>query len=387
MKNSLPTLDRYLLRQLIPPFSIALTTMLIALLLERLLILFNHLANSGSSIATFVTLLTDLLPHYMGLAVPAALCIAVFLTIHRMSEHNEIDALCAGHISLLRITVPYMKVGLILGVLSVFLYGYIQPVARYDYRAGFYFARHTGWAPHLQSGMFASTSGHTMITADRVDHGGSRLLRVFIRDVKKDGTVQIITAPKGLLTIAEQTEATQLDLWNGHIMSSKHPDTLGNDVTVTHFDHITRLIERAHKKTSFRSRGDDERELTILELAHALRHGAPGIPYKALRSELDFRLARAIAIPFIPLLSVALAVGRKRKKSAFRQIALAVILVGFDETLLFGHSLAAEGASPVWLSIWVPEIIFCTACILVLLSRSYPAWYRPSKRAHTDKHP
>lgn len=379
MKHSLPTLDRYLLRQLIPPFVIALTTMLIALLLERLLILFNHLANSGSSIATLVTLLTDLLPHYMGLALPAALCIAVFLTIHRMSEHNEIDALCASHISLVRIARPYIKVGLLLGALSLLLYGYIQPVARYDYRAGFYFARHTGWAPHLQSGMFASTSGHTMITADRVDHGGSRLLRVFIRDIKKDGTVQIITAPKGLLTISEQTEATQLDLWNGHIMSTKNPDTLGNDVSVTHFDHITRLIERAHKTTTFRSRGDDERELTIVELFHALKNGAPGISYKALRSELDFRLARALAIPFIPLLSVAFAVGRKRRRSAVGQILLAVILVGFDEILLFGHSLAAEGTAPVWLSIWIPEVIFCSLCTIALLSRSHPSWYRSKK--------
>lgn len=385
MKYALPTLDRYLLRQLIPPFVIALTTMLIALLLERLLILFNHLANSGSSIATLVTLLTDLLPHYMGLAVPAALCIAVFLTVHRMSEHNEIDALGASQISLVRIAMPYIKVGLVLGALSVLLYGYIQPVARYDYRAGFYFARHTGWAPHLQSGMFASTSNHTMITADRVDRAGSRLMRVFIRDIKPDGTVQIITAPKGILTISEQTEATQLDLWNGHIMSTKHPDTLGNDVSITRFDHITRLIERANKNLSFRSRGNDERELTSLELLRALKHGAPGISYKALRAEIDFRLARAFAIPFIPLLSVAFAVGKKRRRSALGQISLAVILVGFDEVLLFGHSLAAEGTLPVWLSLWVPEVLFCLLCTLALLSRSYPSWYRSKKTVNAEK--
>lgn len=379
-KYFLPTLDRYLLRQLVPPFVVALTTMLIALLLERLLILFNHLANSGSSIATLVTLLTELLPHYMGLALPAALCIAVFLTVHRMSEHNEIDALCASHVSLLRITLPYTIVGLILGALSVLLYGYIQPVARYDYRAGFYFARHTGWAPHLQSGMFASTSKRTMITADRVSQGGSKLTHVFIKDEKPDGTVQIITAPQGVLTISEGTQSTQIDLWDGHIVVSKPPYTVGKYVTVTRFKHITRVIERGNKKLSFRSRGDDERELTMFELVHALYHGAKGISYKELRSELDFRLTRALAIPFIPLLSVALAISRKRKRSAIGQISLALILVGFDEVLLFGHSLAAKGSAPMWLSIWVPELIFCVGCVLILLSRSHPHWYRPKHR-------
>lgn len=374
MRSALPTLDRYLLHQLIPPFSVTLATMLIALLLERLLIIFNHLANAGSSLATLVTLLTDLLPHYMGLALPAALCIAVFLTINRMSEQNEIDALCAGHISLLRIALPYIKVGLALGALSVFLYGYIQPIARYDYREGFYFARHTGWAPHLQSGMFAVTSNRTMITADKVDRGGSQLSHVFIRDIKADGTIQIITAPQGVLTISEQTTSTELDLWNGQIVTTHHPDTPGSEATVTHFDHITRLIERAKKRAQFRARGDDEEELTLFELAHALKFGSPNLPYKVLRAELDFRFARALAIPFIPLLTIALAVGRKRRRSALKQILLALILVGFDETLLFGHSLAAEGTFPVWLSIWVPESIFCACCVAALLMRTQISW-------------
>lgn len=379
MLTRLPTLDRYLFRQLVPPFIIALATMLIALLLERLLVLFNHLASAGSSVSTLIMLLTDLLPHYMGLALPAALCIAVFITVHRMSEHNELDALRAAHVSLLRIAVPYMVVGLTLGALSVLLYGYLQPVARYDYRQGFYFARHTGWAPHLQSGMFATTSKHSMLTADYVDQGGSRLRRVFIREIKDNGTVQLVTAPKGLLTISELHGATQLDLWNGYILKSKTPYIPGTSATVTHFIHVTRIIERTKKQTSFRSRGQDERELTLFELLHALKDGAPGIGYKDLRAELDFRMARALAIPFIPLLTVAFAVGKKRRQSALGQIVLALCLVGFNEVQLFGHSLAAAGTLPFWLAIWVPELIFCVFCVYALLSRSEVS-FRKSRR-------
>lgn len=376
----LPTLDRYLLKQLVPPFLIALTTMLIALLLERLLVLFNHLASTGSSVSTLITLLTDLLPHYMGLALPAALCISVFMTIHRMSEHNEIDALCAGHISLIRISLPYTQIGIILGILSVLLYGYIQPVARYDYRAGFYFARHTGWAPHLQSGMFATTSRHSLITAKYVDHAGSRLRQIFIRDNKDNGESDIITAPEGLLTISEQNETTQLDLWNGVIIKRKKQLQIGSSVQITHFNHITRLIERAKKTSNFRSRGQDERELTLFELTHALRYGTPNITYKTLRAEIDFRFARALAIPFIPLLAISFAVGKKRRRSAVGQILLALILVGFDEVLLFGHSLSSEGTMPIWVAIWVPEIIFCLGCVIAILIRSQISWHQPQRK-------
>ena len=375
IRSNLPTLDRYLLRQLVPPFAVALGTMLVALLLERLLTLFNHLASSGSSIATLLSLLSDLLPHYMGLALPAALCIAIFMTVNRMSDHNEIDVLCAGHISLLRISQPYIKVGAILAVLSVFLYGYIQPIARYDYREGFYFARHTGWAPHLQSDMFASTSSTTMLTADHVDQGGSRLKNIFIRNLKDNGKAELITAPRGLLTLSERDQATQLDLWDGvivHVNTPEMPDD--THVTITHFEHIARIIERTKSRQAFRSRGDDEREMTTPELLQALRHGSPRISYIVLRSELDFRLTRAISIMFIPLLTIAFAVGRKRRKSVIGQIMLAIILVGFNEILLFGHSMATNGKASVWLTLWVPEIIFCLGCTIALLARSQVSW-------------
>ncbi len=374
IRSTLPTLDRYLLKQLIPPFTIALGTMLVALLLERLLTLFNHLASSGSSIATLITLLSDLLPHYMGLALPAALCIAIFMTVNRMSDHNEIDVLCAGHISLLRISQPYIKVGAILATLSLLLYGYIQPIARYDYREGFYFAKHTGWAPHLQSGMFASTSSTTMLTADRVDHGGARLKNIFIRNLKDNGKAELITAPRGLLTISERDQATQLDLWDGQVIHVNTPEVPDDHATVTHFEHIARVIERSKSRKAFRSRGDDEREMTTPELFQALRHGSPRISYIVLRSEMDFRLARAISIMFIPLLAIAFAIGRKRRRSVVGQIMLAIILVGFNEILLFGHSMATNGKASVWLTIWVPEFLFCIGCTAALLARSQVSW-------------
>lgn len=375
IRSDLPTLDRYLLKQMIPPFTIALGTMLVALLLERLLTLFNHLASSGSSVATLITLLSDLLPHYMGLALPAALCIAIFMTVNRMSDHNEIDVLCAAHISLLRISQPYIKVGAILAVLSLLLYGYIQPIARYDYREGFYFAKHTGWAPHLQSGMFASTSSTTMLTADRVDHGGSRLKNIFIRNLKDNGNIELITAPRGLLTLSERDQATQLDLWDGQVVHLSKPTNISDDhATITHFEHIARVIERSKSRQAFRSRGDDEREMTTPELLQALRYGDPRISYIVLRSEMDFRLARAISVMFIPLLAIAFAIGRKRRKSVIGQIMLAIILVGFNEVLLFGHSMATNGKASVWLTIWVPEILFCFGCTIALLARSQVSW-------------
>ncbi len=168
-KRLMPTtLDLYLINQVIPPFSIALAVVMTALLLERLLVLFNLLAAGNNNLGTFIELLTTLLPHYLGLAIPAALCVSVFAVMRNMSQNEEIDAANSSGLSLLRITRPYIHLGLALGVVSFLLYGFIQPHARYDFRAAYYFASHTGWTPRLQPRMFARPSADLTLVAEQV---------------------------------------------------------------------------------------------------------------------------------------------------------------------------------------------------------------------------
>lgn len=386
------TCDRYLLSQLVVPFVVSLGAVLVVLSLQRLLVLFDDLAAQSSSIATLVSLLTDLLPHYLGLALPAALCVSVFLIVRRMSDHNEIDALMAGGISLSRIARPYMWVGVLLGGASILLYGYIQPVARYDFRSSFYDAAHSGWAPHLQAGMFATADDNAMLTSDGVSHNGTQLHRIFIRQQVGVEGERITTARRGLITVNPSTRTTRLDLWNGEITFIT-PDKQAK-VTETRFEHSIRLFSAGASRATFRSRGADERELTLFELAARLQashQSASQIPDKtaphqmtrsSLRAELDFRLARALAVPFIPPLAVAFAIGGKRRRPVFGVIFLAIILVGFDHVLQFGHGLISTGKMRGFYAIWLPEFFFCLGCTCVLFRRSRGAWRRQRAKRH-----
>ncbi|WP_338422354.1 LptF/LptG family permease [Acetobacter musti] len=387
------TLDTYLLSQTIPPFTIALSVVLLALLLERLLVLLNILASEASPFFTLIRLLADLMPHYMGLALPAALCVSVFAVIRRMSENDEIDALMSSGVSLARICRPFAVTGAAIGLLSMLLYGYIQPHARYQFRQGFYLASHAGWSPVLQSGMFATPSASLMLTADHVDQGGSHLTGVFIRDFGEDRE-RDITARTGTIRSSPVKGEVQIELTDGAILTIR-PEM---DPTVTTFDHATRLLSHA-RASAFRERGDDERELTSSELArqiHARKHGrhldtklpaasaAPQypsqatsaqsqetvIPIPSMRAELNFRLARSLSIPFIPVLATALAVIGKRKRGS-AGLALAVtILLTYDHLLQLGESLVANGRASALTVIWPPTVVFCTGCTLLLLYRA-----------------
>ncbi|WP_239021260.1 LptF/LptG family permease [Novacetimonas cocois] len=362
------TLDRYLLQQVVPPFSISLGVVMAALLLERLLALFNMLASNGSSMKTFLALLTDLVPHYLGLALPAAMCVSVFSVIRRMSQNHEIDALMASGVSMFRIARPFIIVGTILGALSFSLYGFIQPYARYDYRSALYFASHSGWAPHLQSHMFAAPSRDLMLTAEKVDDAGSRLFTVFIRDNSSHEVTRYITARKGYLYIPNNEEKIRLDLIDGTIITDRHDKS----PSIIHFDHTTELFSphgQLDKMQANRSRGQTERELTLPELYHDIRHGMPGIKHSYLVAELHFRLARTIAIPFIPFLACALAIMAKRQKRSIGLPIAAVTLVGFDHTLQMGLSLVANVHMSPLVVIWLPTLIFALGCVETLVWR------------------
>ena len=364
-KRLMPTtLDLYLINQVIPPFTIALAVVMTALLLERLLVLFNLLAAGNNNLGTFIELLTTLLPHYLGLAIPAALCVSVFAVMRRMSQNEEIDAANSSGLSLLRITRPYIHLGLALGVVSFLLYGFIQPHARYDFRAAYYLASHTGWSPRLQPRMFARPSADLTLVAEQVTQSGSELGNVFIHDTT-DNIERNITARKGHIRIAPDGSTVELELEDGIIVS----DSKDKQPSLTMFEHSTRYLTHASQTAPFRSRGEDERELTSPELISALIRQDGSISQPHMWSELHFRLARSLTIPFIPLLATALAMARKRQRNNAGLPIAFILMVSFDHILQFGHSMVATKKLSV-LIIWAPTLVFAVLCVTLLLYRS-----------------
>src|SRR3546814_14151904 len=92
-----------------------------------------------------MTMAATLRPHYLGLALPAAFFISVLLLVARLAEDSEIDALLASGLSLGRIVLPFLAIGLLLALVSLALFGYVQPHARYGYRAALHVVKHGGW--------------------------------------------------------------------------------------------------------------------------------------------------------------------------------------------------------------------------------------------------
>ncbi len=355
----MPTLlDRYLLRQLLPAFALCLGTVLIALLLERLLRLFDILAENSHALPAVFKLVLNLVPHYLGLALPAAFFVALFVVVSKLGDENELDAYLAGGQSIARLTRPFLVVSLLLSLLSAAVFGWLQPYARYNYRAVMYSALNAGWDARLQPGTFASAGSGYTLTADEVDNSGRKLKRVFIRrDV--DGREELTVGETGTLTPSADSRVLKLTLNDGEHVRDKP----GSGLLSVRYQRMESNTAFTPDAPPFRVRGGNERELTAPEL---LAGGLPGqdapISAAKLIGEFNGRLARTLSLPLLPLLAIPLGMSAKRGKRTASLIVAAVLMLLFHNSLQLGESLAESGKVNAYLGVWLPWLVFAGLC-------------------------
>ncbi len=367
--------ERYLLRETIKPMSLALLVTLTALVLERVLRLFDMIARGGGSFDAVAQMAVNLVPHYLGMALPAAFFIALFIVIASMDDGEELDALYAAGFSHWRLVRPFVAMGCVFAVLSMALFGYLQPYSRYAYREVAHMVRNGPWDARVEAGVVVDAGDGVVITADAVDATGRNLTGVLLRR-PRDGGEQVIDAERGTLRLSADGRRLILTVWNGEL----HRFADSGASQIGQFNQLT--VDRGFSATipPFRRRGGDERELTQTELADALAGRlTTDVPHDRLESEMHSRMARALAVPFLPLLAMPMGVAAKRRKRALGIAVGAAILVIFQNLFQLGESLGDLGLVPPVIAVWTPFAVFAGFCIWAFTYSSA----RPGRNAFT----
>ena len=361
----LTTLDRYLLRRTLTPMSAVLLSTMVAFLLERLMRSFDLLSQTTEGFKFLGELLVNLLPHYVGLTLLGGFFIGLFVVVNRLSQSSEIDAILAAGISVGRFTTPFVGLGVLLMCLSVLLFGFIQPYSRYGYHAVLHAAQNAGWNGDVRPRALLSAGSDVFLTAEAVDHRGRYLRRVFIRKVMPDGREDVLTAPWALLLKSADGRSVTLELADGRQVST----TIDQAVYVTAFSRFIIELPLAPNQKLLRERGGEVSELTLLELAQrGFAKAPPALPRQTLLAELYTRLARALALPLLPLLAVPFGLSAKRAGASPAMAAGGLLLFGFEASMVFGQGLTSSGVFPASVAIGLPAGLFATACIATFIA-------------------
>ncbi|MEQ1887550.1 MAG: LptF/LptG family permease [Alphaproteobacteria bacterium] len=349
----------YLVRETSRPLLFSLMITLAALLLERTLRLLELLTSHGGPLELVFQLTMNLLPHYLGLALPATFFISLFVVISRFDSNNEFVTISGAGLSLYRIVRPLVMIGVGFAFISIALFGYIQPYSRYLYREIIHVVTTTAWNATLSERVFAKLGDGLTIYADEVDATGRHLAGIFIREAR-DGTEILTTAQSGALLVDGSHTRLQLVLREGaRTTIRKNAETL----TVS-FTSVTFGRDFAFDAAPFRARGKDGRELTLNEIWRLMDETPPGAAHAGLSAEFHTRLARAASLPLLPLLAMAMGMASQRASRATGIAAGGLILVLYHHMIQLGGSLVERGMFSPLMAIWLPFALFAGFCIL-----------------------
>lgn len=357
-------LDFYTLRLFAGPFALALGTLLLAQLLERLLRLFDLAASAGAPLSTVLLMAANLVPHYLGLAVPMAFTAAIFMAVARLGDDNELDVMLATGRSIARIAVPFFGVAVLLSLFNLYLFASLQPLSRYGYHLAMDAALHTGWDSRIEDRRFIDTGKGLVFTAKTVDADGRGLQGIFVEHID-GGHEQITTAPRGRLVPSDDGTRLLLTLEDGMIVREESAQKFST------LSFQRALIDEDFTPAAppFRMRGDSVRERTLGELRQDMRSsGARG----EAAAEFHGRLARVLVLPLLPLFALPLGMASKRGRRAPGVVFASLALLALNHAMQFGQSLAESGRADALPALWTPLLVFAGLGLWVF--RSSLAW-------------
>lgn len=366
----MPILNRYVVKLLLPPLGLTLLIALMVLLVERMLRVLDFVLGAKGPVRVVVELLAYLVPHYLGLALPMALFLAVFFAFRKLSRDSELDVMLATGTGLHQLLRPVIAATLLLTLAAFIIFNSLQPHSRYAYRAVLYTVTNVSLQALLQPGVFVTADGFTFMV-EGASRDKERYDRVFVYRETEDGQALAITSRDGVLVETGADRPPVARLFDGVQLTTRIAPVVDRDAPeasegVLRFEELRTTIGDG-AFTAFRARGMDERELTLAELWSRRDDPELGIDRERMIGEFNMRLARIVSIPVLPFLAIPLAMGRRRSARNYGILVGVVVLLLFNELLQSGLREVRRGNISPFVGIWLPVIGFALISLLLFL--------------------
>ncbi len=346
--------DRYIARLVAVPLAASMVIAAMLLLLEKMLNLFNFVAQQGGPVSVVWRMLANLIPEYLSLGIPIGLMLGVLLAFRRLATSSELDVLLAVGVSYRRLLrVPYLY-AVALAAVNFAIVGFVQPYARYAYENLRYELRSGALGASIKVGEFSRLGKQMTLRVERSAQGGRDLSGIFVMAEGQAGKRLAVTAEHGRFLATDDPNTIIFRLSRGTLV---HDAPGFATPRVLNFDSHDLPITLP-KEEAFRQRGGRNAELTVPELVRSGRGGSAAKERARFRAEFHFRLVEVATMLLLPLLGVALAVPPKRSNSALGVFLSVVMIVTYHKVNEYAEALGGLGRVQPVLALWLPFCLF-----------------------------
>ena len=350
-------IDRYILRTVAAPLIIALCIAGMLLLLEHMLRLFDFVITEQGPVDVVWRMLANLVPHYLGLALPLGTFIGILLAFRNLSMSSELDALTASGVSSGRLMRPIYLMVLGLMAIDFLLVAYLQPYAQYQYKQIRFDVTSGALGIKIPQGEFIDITDNVTIRLGSIDRETREARDIFLERRSLDGSKTVITATSGAISTTPDLRKLILKLENGRQISIEKSQ---DDVTTGSSDIFDLELDLPAIR-AFRDRGEDDREATFGELYTVLKTESPETSDRWLkyRAGFQWRIIHPLTFLVMPFLAMAMGVSGRRRPSNLKPIAGVAILIVYHELLEeWGKVTAADGVLSPYISMWGLLLVF-----------------------------
>lgn len=378
-------LDRYVLREIVPPFLVGLLLVVFALLMNQVLLLAELFIEKGVPALEALRILALLLPSILVFALPMAVLMGVLGGLARLSSDSEIVALESLGVGPRRLARPVLAFGALGLLLTLPLSLVLAPRANSE------------WV----RAMTASVLGRVQLKVRPLAFNQALPgIVFFVRGAGPDDRwrdvfaylaggaeePRLVMARSGTVRLYPERRRAVLELADG-VAYSGPPDEPERD-TVTAFARLEEEIDveglfpavSSAKRVREKDFGELVRGLAALEAEPPGRRDERAIRAHRIEIHKKFALsAAALVLAFLGL-PLGLRAGRAGRTGGFA-LGLGVILI-YYAMLTAGEKAAMDGWLPAFLGMWGPDVVLAAAALALLpLAGRHRAGSRPAEPA------
>jgi lipopolysaccharide export system permease protein len=381
-------LTKYLFKSILQPLFYCLLGFTLLFIINDLFDNFSDFLDSGIQPLEMLYYYGLILPPVAVLILPVCLLLSMLYSLSRLTRHSEITAMRAGGVSIYRIVVPFIGVGIMATLVAGFINEVIAPntafrakqfldYQRYDRADDIYFAKNIALkrGDHVWMIQKFDTRSHDMYNVEfsRKDPAGDGEIKTLAEKAQwldghwwfLDVTVQryhengdLAGEPEMIL----QQEMRELTETPKTFMSEiKDPQHLSSEQL---WAYITKQTSLSSYKPDFIENwrllfSAAKKDITLDDIVEHLTR----VSHRSTRHRVD--LSSRLAIPFVCLIVtlIGMPVGAHTgRKGALAGIMLALSLFFvFYALQLFAQGFGKLELIPAWLGGWFPTILFGAA--------------------------
>ncbi len=366
----LPTLYRYVLREIAVPFGTALLVFTGLLFLSKSLKLLELVVSRTVSLTEIVQIFALIIPQFLEIALPMAFLLGLILAFGRLSGDSELTVMRACGLSLRELIRPVSIAALLVFSVSLIVSMSVRPWANNRLERTLFQLAKQRMSSGLVAGVF-NEMGALTVYAEKVESEGNRLVNVIIAD-RRDTQQRIFLAKYGQILSNEENRTLNLKLFDGTIHEGR-----GLNYNITSFDSNSVILSEAEllNDDSIKE-GKKATEMSFIELTRsisALREKVaergPDFPRDETTTKLQRQLVewhRRFALPAsclaVGVIGMVLGIQPSRQGKSWGMalnITVGILVITlYYFALAFATALGEQSVVPPWFAIWLPNCVF-----------------------------